>query len=423
MFRKDGQDLLKEFSRDAYPKEIIKISERIYHVVGYGHSNSIVIEGKESLILVDTLDSNFRAEIMKEELKKITDKEVKTIIYTHGHPDHRGGAGAFKETVNEVIAFSSRRPVLKYMNNLSNVLNRRTVRQFGYNLTDEEVISQGIGIREGHAVDEGKFEPLAPTTIYDEEEVDLIIDGVSIKLVSAVGETDDQLFVWLPEDKVLCCGDNYYGCWPNLYAIRGGQYRDIATWVDSLEKILSYPAEALLPGHTKPILGYDHIQDVLGNFKDAIKYILLETLNCMNEGMSEDETVSTVTLPDKYKDKPYLVEFYGTISWSVRSIYQGYLGWFDGNPSNLNLLPANLYSKKMIDLIGGEDKVIDEIKSSLEKEEYQWAIQLCDLLMLNDSKVSEAKRFKSEGLLELSKLITSANGRHYYIACAKELVD
>ena len=260
---------------------------------------------------------------------------------------------------------------------------------------------------------------LQPTTIYNEDVVERVIDGISLKLVSAVGETDDQLFVWLEDSKVLCCGDNYYGCFPNLYAIRGGQYRDIATWVDSLKNILSYPAEALLPGHTKPIFGYENIQDILGNFTGAIEYILLQTLDCMNKGMSEDEVVANVNLPEEYKGKPYLGEFYGTVDWAVRSIYGGYFGWFDGNPTNLNPLSMDVYSRKMVEFIGGEEKIINEIKNSLNKEEYQWAIQLCDLVI---DKNSEVKSLKAEGLMGLSKLTTSANGRHYYIACAKELM-
>ncbi len=79
----------------------------------------------------------------------------------------------------------------------------------------------------------------------------------------------------------------------------------------------------------------------------------------------------------------------------------------------------DVYSRKMVEFIGGEEKIINEIKNALNKEEYQWAIQLCDLVI---DKNSEAKRLKAEGLMGLSKLITSANGRHYYIACAKELM-
>ena len=167
-----------------------------------------------------------------------------------------------------------------------------------------------------------------------------------LKLVSAPGETDDQLFVWLPEEKVLCCGDNYYGCWPNLYAIRGSQYRDIAAWVDSLSLILSYRPKILFPGHTLPIYGEEEIQTTLGNFRDAIQSILLQTLDCMNQGMDMLEAVEQVKLPEKYRDLPYLQEFYGTVSWTVKGIYAGYVGWFDGNPVHLDPSPRESTARK-----------------------------------------------------------------------------
>ena len=82
-------------------------------------------------------------------------------------------------------------------------------------------------------------------------ELALDLDGVPAVLLAAQGETDDQTYLWLPEDRVVCCGDNYYQSWPNTAPIRGGQYRDVAAWVRSLDKLLTLPAEHLLPGHTR----------------------------------------------------------------------------------------------------------------------------------------------------------------------------
>lgn len=45
------------------------------------------------------------------------------------------------------------------------------------------------------------------------------------ELVEAHGETHDQLFVWLPRQKALLPGDNYYQSFPNLYTIRGTSAR------------------------------------------------------------------------------------------------------------------------------------------------------------------------------------------------------
>lgn len=421
MLKDNGEELLKKYSETAYPKAVTKITDGIYHYMGYAHSNAIIIEAESSVILVDTLDTDIRAEKLKKVIAEITEKPVKTIIYTHGHPDHRGGAAVFGDTDPEIIAFAPKKPMLGRTNELKDILFKRTAYQFGYQLSDEEVITQGLGIREGSAVGEGKYAFLPATTIYNEEKVSRNIDGITIELVSAVGETDDQIFVWLPDSKVLCCGDNYYACWPNLYALRGSQYRDVSAWVDTLELILSYPAEYVLPGHTKPLIGKENVREVLTNYRNAIDYVLTETIQGMNKGLTADELANTIKLPQNLEKLPYLGEFYGTVAWSVRSIYNGYVGWFDGNPTNLNKLPAKEYAVRMLSIIGGEEKVIVEIKKSLANKEFQWAVELSDLLIAVEKGTRIGKELKAEGLVALSKLETSANGRHYYMACAKEL--
>lgn len=426
MLTNDAEIRLKTFQATAFPKEIIPITERVRIAVGWGHSNCIIVEGGESLILIDTLDSDARAERLKEELARTINKPVKTIIYTHGHPDHRGGSGAFSDTAEEIIAFAPKKPILKGTDRITPVLNKRTFRQFGYGLSDEELITQGLGPREGHAIGDGAYHFLPPTTLYTEDAVTRTIDGVTFELVSAPGETDDTILLWLPEERVLCCGDNYYGCWPNLYAIRGGQYRDIAEWTDSLDHILSYPSEALLPGHMLPILGHEKITEVLTNYRDAIRYVLDETLTCIGQGLSQDEAASRVVLPEKYRELPYLQEYYGTVQWSVRAIYQGYIGWFDGNPTNLNRLAPKQHAENMVKLAGGEEAVSKAVQEALETGNDQWALELCDLLLEADSLVSEdtvkaAREWKAAGLEKMGKRESSANGRHYYLCCAEEM--
>ena len=128
-------------------------------------------------------------------------------------------------------------------------------------MDDAEAISQGIGPREGFTAYEGTRRPLPPTTVFAATETVRDIDGVRLTLCAAPGESEDQGFVWLDEHNGLFCGDNYYGCWPNLTAIRRGQYRDVAQWIDSLDRLGAYPAEALLPGHTRPILGRDAVTE------------------------------------------------------------------------------------------------------------------------------------------------------------------
>ena len=275
----NGAEQLQAYANRTFEKNILKVAEHIYYFTGFGHSNATLLIGDTSCILVDVLDSDVRGETLKQAIAQITDKPVKTIIYTHGHPDHRGGAKAFADTVEEIIAFAPKRPVLKYSQLVNDILMLRGARQFGYALTDDELITQGLGPREGSTCGEGSYGILPPTTVYTEDTVTRTIDGVTLQMTAAVGETDDQIFVWLPDAKALCCGDNFYACFPNLYAIRGSQYRDISAWVDSLDVIRTYPIETLLPGHGKAIQGTQTVQETLKNYRDAIESVLLQTLD------------------------------------------------------------------------------------------------------------------------------------------------
>ncbi len=89
----NGSQRLRDFTEENFQENYTEITKGIWHITGLGHSNSICIEGESSVILIDTLDSLERAKFSYSSSKKIR-KRISTIIYTHGHPDHRGGAPA-----------------------------------------------------------------------------------------------------------------------------------------------------------------------------------------------------------------------------------------------------------------------------------------------------------------------------------------
>ena len=86
-------------SRNAeFTKEIIKVSDNVYTAVGYAVSPVSMIIGPEGIVIVDTgLDIASGKEI-RADFRRIVDKPVKAIVFTHGHPDHTHGAFAFMDT-------------------------------------------------------------------------------------------------------------------------------------------------------------------------------------------------------------------------------------------------------------------------------------------------------------------------------------
>lgn len=421
MLTENGGKLLQEFTEKNYQETVEQVTDGVWYALAMGHSNAVFIEGDTSVILIDTLDCVERGERLAAVIKEKTGKLVKTILYTHIHPDHRGGAAAFLEADPEIIAFAPVMPPLERTAMLKDIQMLRGARQFGYSLTDEENISQGIGIREGVAYG-GHHGFAAPTTVYDQEKAEREIDGVKLELVRVPGETDDQMMVWLPDKGVLCCGDNYYGCFPNLYAIRGSQYRDLAAWIRSLDVILSYPAQYLVPGHTAMISGSEKIKEVLGNFRFMIDYLLTKTLEGMNAGKTADQLAAEIRLPEEYAKLSYLGEHYGCAEWTVRAIYAAYLGWFDGNPTSLHPLAPADRAKKMLALAGGYEKAFQAAEKAFGEKEYQWCLELCDMLMNGAEGMDKAVlELKAQALEQIAEQETSANGRHYYLVCAKEL--
>lgn len=419
MSRFRGEEELIARTAD-FKRAVIRINEQVYFITGYGGSNAVLIIGEESCILVDALNGCQVAQEALRDIRQITDKPIRTLIYTHYHHfDHTGGAGALVDDDCEIIAHTPSFPQLGRSQLIGDVFAQRSARQFGVGLTPEEVVSIGIGPL--NDVNSTKC-MRKPKCFFTEERLELTLDGVEVVLAAAPGETDDQIFVWLPQWRILCCGDNYYASWPNLYAIRGGQYRDVDSWVNVLEAMQALDAEIVLPGHTEPIIGKEQVRQTLGNYHDAIAYVLEETLKGMNAGKSADELAAEITLPETWRELPYLQEYYGTVSGAVRSIVGGYMGWFDGNPTNLNPTPPARKAQKTIAAMGGADAVYGLAKQALAEEEEQWACELCDLLLDAGERTEEARTLKGQALYPIARRQTSANYRHYYIACSKELL-
>jgi uncharacterized sulfatase len=219
----------------------------------------------------------------------------------------------------------------------------------------------------------------------------------------------------------LFCGDNYYHSFPNLYAIRGTRFRDYNTWAASLDLLAGLNAEVLAPGHTMPVFGAEQIRDTLTAYRDAIRFVVDKSVEGMDAGLSIDDLVASVKLPERLASKPYLQEFYGSVEYAVRAFYSGQIGWFDGNPTNLKPLTALERARRVARLAGGEQKLVGELRKALSEGDHPWVMEVSDSLMLLGVEVAEATAAKQAALRALAELEINAPTRNYYLVSAKEL--
>ncbi len=415
-------DSPKEARAQVEP-QVIEVVDDVYVAVGYGLANSILIVGDDAAIVVDTMESRRAAQAVKAEFDRITDKPIAAIIYTHNHYDHVMGAKVFADgDQTEIYAHEQLMPAIERSQKvLRNAMIARNIRQFGILLPTS--MHRGAGIGQRLVLDDfgAPSQFLPPTKTVGDGRTSLEIAGVKLDLVHAPGETPDQLYVWLPEKRALLCGDNYYLAFPNLYAIRGTPYRDPRHWADSLDIMLAEEPEHLIPSHTMPISGRGDIRQVLTDYRDAIRSIIDQTYAGMNAGLTADEIVEIVQLPDDLATKPYLEETYGTVSWSVRAICAGNLGWFDGNPTRLFPLSQVARAERVAKLAGGEAALLEQAEQAIEDADYQWAAELADHLIVLADRPGEPHSIKAKALIALASHQTSANARNYYLTTARDL--
>tara|TARA_B100001175_G_scaffold181586_1_gene154077 strand:+ start:21929 stop:23641 length:1713 start_codon:yes stop_codon:yes gene_type:complete len=394
----------------------------IHFAIGFGIANSIMVEGEDGNVIIDASDSIYEAEKIYSLFSKKNSNPIKAIIYTHNHGDHTFGTAFYLNNQNERPQIIAHEDTDYYVQRIMGILNpiitERSNRMFGTLLSDEDLINVGIG--PSLSVSKSPAGYIKPDVTF-KDNLNVNIAGIEFELFHAPGETNDQIFVWLPKHKTLMPGDNIYKTFPNLYTIRGTTHRDVAGWINSLDHMKTFDAEFLFPSHTKPIIGKENIKEVLETYRDAIQYIHDQTIRLMNEGLYPDEIADIIKLPEDIEKSPYLYEFYGTVRWSVKSIFNGYLGWFNGNPSELDPLSRKDRANRISKLSGGDEKLLEQLRNAVDSNDMQWALELSDHLIVLDYFVDEVKQLRKEALIYEAVRSSNPNKRNYFLTSALEL--
>lgn len=417
-----------------------KMAKRIYRTgpvycaVGYALANVIFVVGADGLIVVDTTESTEAATECLQDFREMLRRTqpasaalpVKAVILTHNHSDHIAGMRAFVDEAAQAagVRVIAHRTMMEAVANnatvVAPILGARSAYSFGALLEvgPDGQVNGGIGPR----LARGQATFLPPDLVFDDR-LEVTLAGVRFDLRHAPSETDDEIIAWLPDHAILLSAEVIQGeCLANVHTLRGTRYRDPQQWVRSIDAMRRFPAQFMVPAHGRPVAGAANVAELLTHYRDAIAFIHDQAVRMMNLGCTPDELAENLpALPPHLAQHGWLGEYYGTVRHSVRQVFCGQLGWFDGDPATLDPLPRVERARRMVELAGGRDAVLAKGCEAMRREDARWAAELASLLVRIDPQDTDARALKSEALTFLGVRTTNINWRNWYLTAAREL--
>jgi alkyl sulfatase BDS1-like metallo-beta-lactamase superfamily hydrolase len=408
---------------------IFKIGKNAYTAHGYGLTSTAFIVGPTGILVIDPPEDVNKGKIALEAFRKhskIT-KPIAGVMYSHWHVDHYAGVKGFvsaedvKSGKVKIIAHKTFMDALigSSAGGDGPIIGARVDYSLGtlLELGPEGRINGGLG-PDFEALDLS----LIPPTVLVDKQIEVEVGGMKVHFEHIPSEASDEIMAWFPELGLLHVAEAIQGeSFPNLHSIRGTKYREPERWFKSIDAMRRFPAKFMIPSHGRPVSGEKAVAEVLASYRDAIQYVFDQTIRNMNMGMLPDELVRAVKLPPKLENHPWLGDFYGGVKHSVRQIYSGQLGWFEGDPTFLDPLSRVDSSKRYVTLMGGRDKIFELAKTSTQSGDHQWSAELLTHIIRVDTQDMEARKLKAKNLREIGFTLTNNNWRNWYMTSALEL--
>ncbi|MFI5706386.1 alkyl/aryl-sulfatase [Kribbella sp. NPDC051620] len=410
---------------------LFKVTEGVYQVRGYDAANLTVIVGERGYVVIDPLTCVETAAAAIELVRReLGDRPVTAVIHTHCHTDHFGGV---KGVVDEADVLAGRVPVVApagfYEHAVSEnisagvAMSRRAGFMFGGRLPRNAQGHVMIGISVGVA--SGKRTLIRPTHEITATGEELVLDGVRFVFQSAPDtEAPAEMNFYLPDHRALCMAETVSHQMHNLYTPRGAPVRDAVAWSAAIDEALQLYAEksdVMFICHQWPVWGKERIVEHLEMHRDLYRYIHDETLRLANHGHTPNEIAELVELPESLDSFWANRGCYGSTSHNTKAVYQRYLGWFDGNPANLNPLPPADAGRRYVDSMGGFEAVVAHAETAHTAGDDRWAAELLKHALAADPEHEAVRQLQADVFEQLGYQAESGPWRNFYLLGAQEL--
>lgn len=398
---------------DRHPWRALNTFEEVSNGVWFASSfaNLSLIHGGTELLVVDPGATN-NAERKFDQIRGIfPNLPVKAVVFTHGHHDHCFGAERY---INEANENGWNRPEILAHPAINQRFDRYT-KTAGFN----EVINSRQ-FRGGASVGSWKKDYVRPTReISDPTELD--VGSVTVQINPARGETDDALWLHIPDLETICTGDLFVWTAPNAGNPQKVQ-RYSGDWANSLLHMNELNARIILPGHGPPIIGKERVRDALVSTAEYLQTLEDQTIQLMNSGVPLDTILSEVTVPETLLQKHFLQPVYDEPEFIIRNIWRLYGGWYDGQPANLKPPSEASMAVELVRLIpNGKEALMERAVELAAQEEWRLACKLADIAFNSDPTDKETMLRRGMLYSERAKVETSTMTVGIFNSTAREM--
>lgn len=409
---------------------------KIYQVRGIDVANLTFVRSKTGWIVID-VTTNIEAaayglQITEEVLGENIHDHIKAVIISHSHADHFGGikgivspqqVGTAPGQVRIYVPAGFDEETVKENVYAGTAMFHRSKYQFGSDLLAgaKGRVSTGLGL----GTSSGTLSYIKPTDFISEDTT-LEIDGLKVEFQLTPGtEAPAEMNNYFPEYRAFWAAENCTGTLHNLYPIRGAQLRDAANWwrftAIALERY-GKQAEVVFQSHNWPHWNTpETVEDFLRNNAAVYKYIHDRTLHLANQGRTAKEIAREVLLPESLAKVWYTRPYYGSIEINARAVFCKYLGFYNGNPTELNALTETEEAKLFVDYVGSVEQVLQLAEQDYAAGNYRRAAKAASYAVFAEPTNQKARLLNADALEQLAYQSESGIWRNAYLNGAFEL--
>jgi len=304
-----------------------KVADGVYHAIGTGTltvvGNSSVIVNDNDVIVVDDHVSPAAAWVLINEIKKITNKPVRTVINTHFHFDHAHGNQVFDKDVS-IIGHEFTREMLLGGKSLQMPLYKNYVTGLPEQIENlkqrvamesdpsrKAMLQTQLQAAENNAASQAELKPTPPNitlrtnmTLYrGDREIQLRFLGRA--------HTAGDVVVYLPKERIVITGDLLTSALSNM------SDAFVNEWVTTLDELKKLDFVTVLPGHGEAFTDKAKID----YFQAYLRDVWSEVSRLKQQGVSAEEAAKRADLT-KHKEHFPTITAPGVPLIAVTRIYE-----------------------------------------------------------------------------------------------------